>query len=157
MVKNDIAEARKKGALRFPWSKEHRISWVEWRIRELTIRDGKSIDQRSEWLLVERAAGGRKLEPGDKVADYAVWLFWVRDGLSWHQIAYRFFPSATERDIGKYVLRVRRMYNRVERNHPGSATYKPPKHSEQEKLLLEALRAGVVPIFVAAPVNLTKS
>jgi len=44
------------------------------------------------------------------VADYAVLLLKVRDDLGWRQIAYRFFPSATENEIGKYELRVRRMY-----------------------------------------------
>ena len=34
-----------------------------------------------------------------QLVDYAVWLLHVRDGLCWHQIAYRFFPKATEEDI----------------------------------------------------------
>jgi hypothetical protein len=73
-----------------------------------------------------------------------------RDGLSWHQIAYRFFPSATEEDIEKYESKVRRIYNRIEKNHPGSKTFKPRHLSEQDKLLLQALMSGVIPVYVSS-------
>ncbi len=84
------------------------------------------------------------------MADYAVWLLKVRDDLSWHQSAYRFFPTATEEDIEKYELRVRRVYDRVERNHPGSKKFKPPRLSERDKLLLQVVMLGVIPVYVSA-------
>jgi hypothetical protein len=150
MVKNDTVETPCVAGNRIPWKREDCIRWVEWRVGELTVERGKYVDERGRWLLEENAAGGRKLAPGDKVADYAVWLLKVRDGLSWHQIAYRFFPSATEEDIDKYELRVRRIYNRIERNHPGSKTFKPPRLSERDKLLLQAVMLGVIPVYVSA-------
>jgi hypothetical protein len=136
MAKNDIVETLGVEENRWLWQREDCIRWVEWRIRELTIQSGKYVDERGKWLLEEKAAGGRKLTSGDEVADYAVWLLKARDHLSWHQIAYRFFPAVTEKVVGKYVLRVRRMYERVERNHPGSKAFKQVPLSDQEKLLL---------------------
>ncbi len=95
MVKSNIVEGPIEAAeWQSSWPPEDCIRWVEWRIRELTIKSGQYIDERGKWLLEEKAAGGRRLAPGDKVADYAVWLLKVRDKLSWHQIAYRFFPFA---------------------------------------------------------------
>jgi hypothetical protein len=126
------------------WPKEDRIRWVEWRIRELTIQEGKYKDQRGKWLLEEKGAGGRKLALGDEVADYAVWLLKERDGLSWHQIAYRFFPAATEEDIETFESKVRRVLGRVERNHPGSEGFKPRPLSKEDKLLLQAVCHGVI-------------
>jgi hypothetical protein len=136
-----------------PWSKENRIRWVEWRVRELTIEEGQYIDERGKWLLEEKAAGGRKLMWGDQVADYAVWLLKERDGLSWHQIAYRFFPSATEAEIEKYESKVRRAYARVERHHDGSKNFKASPLSKDETQLLETLMLGVkvIPIEIATP------
>jgi hypothetical protein len=128
----------------FAWPKDDKIRWVEWRIRELTIQEGKYVDQRGKWLLEEKAASGRKLALGDKVADYAVWLLKERDGLSWHQIAYRFFPAATEEKIEAFESRVRRAYGRVERNHPGSRQFKPKPLSEEDKLLLQAVTYGAI-------------
>jgi hypothetical protein len=128
----------------FAWPKEDRITWVEWRIRERTIREGKYVDQRGKWLLEEKAAGGRKLAPGDEVADYGIWLLKDRDGLSWHQIAYRFFPAATEEEIETFESRVRRAYDRVERSHPGSKNFKPGRLSEEDKLLLQAVSHGAI-------------
>jgi len=150
MVKNDRVETPCVAVNRIPWKREDCIRWVEWRIGELTVQRGKYVDERGRWLLEEKAVGGRKLAPGDKVADYAVWLLKVRDNLSWHQISYRFFPFATEEDIGKYELRVRRMYGRVERNHPGSKRFKPPRLSKDDKLLLQAVMLGVIPVYVSA-------
>jgi hypothetical protein len=126
------------------WPKEDKISWVEWRIRELTIQAGEYVDERGKWLLEKRAAGGQKLEWGDEVADYAVWLLKERDGLSWHQIAYRFFPAATEEEIETFESRVRRAYDRVERNHPGSKQFKPTPLSKEDQLLLQAVRHGAI-------------
>jgi len=85
------------------------------------------------------------------VTDYSVWLLKERDGLSWHQIAYRFFPSATEEDIEIYESRVRRMHGRVERNHPGSNAFKLRPLSQQDKLLLRAVMLGVTPFYISAP------
>jgi hypothetical protein len=94
MSKNDTVEGDQ--ARRTPWPQEDRIRWIEWRVRERTIQNGKYTDERAKWLLEEKEAGGRKFTLRDEVADYAVWLLHVRDGLSWHQIAYRFFAKATE-------------------------------------------------------------
>jgi hypothetical protein len=73
-----------------------------------------------------------------------------RDALSWHQIAYRFFPSATEEDIEKYESKVRRIYNRIEKNHPGSKTFKRPRLSECDRVVLQAITSGVIPIYVSS-------
>ncbi len=137
-------EAKNDTVPRLAWPKEDKIRWVEWRIRELTIQEGKYMDQRGKWLLEEKAAGDRKLAPGDKVTDYAVWLLKERDGLSWHRIAHRFFPAATEEEIETFESRVRRTYDRVERNHPGSKNFKPRPLSEEDKLLLQAVRHGAI-------------
>jgi hypothetical protein len=149
MIKNDTVDTACIGENQIPWPQEDRIRWVEWRIRELTIESGEYVDQRGRWLLEEKGAGGRKLAPGDEVADYAVWLLNERDELSWHQIAYRFFPSATEEDIEKYESRVRRTFDRVERNHPGSKKYVPQRLSKDEKLLLRAAMLGVIPVSMS--------
>ena len=131
-----------------PWGKEDRIRWVEWRVRELTVEDGQYIDERGKWLLEEKAAGGRKLTFGDDVADYAVWLFKERDDLSWHQIAYRFFPYATEADIEKYESKVRRAYARVDRNHEGSKNFRASPLSKDAQQALQAMMSGVMVIPV---------
>jgi|GEM_PF-5979222 len=138
-TKNDTAPT-------FAWAKEDRVRWVEWRIRELTVQEGKYVDPRGKWLLEEKAAGDRKLALGDKVADYAVWLLKERDGLSWHQVAHRFFPAANDEEIETFESRVRRVYGRVERNHPGSKHFKPTPLSAEDKLLLQAIRHGAIPI-----------
>jgi hypothetical protein len=139
-------EAQNDTVPRLAWPKEDQIRWVEWRIRDLTIQKGKYLDQRGKWLLEEKTAGGRRLALVDKVADYAVWLLKERDGLSWHQIAYTFFPAATEEEIETFESRVRRAYDRVERNHPGSKNCKPRPLSEEDKLLLQAVIHGAIPI-----------
>jgi hypothetical protein len=126
------------------WPKEDKIRWVEWRIRELTIEGGEYVDQRGKWLLEEKAVSGRTLALGDNVAEYAVWLLKERDGLSWHQIAHRFFPAATEEEIETFESRVRRVYHRVERNHEGSKQFKPAPLSKEEKLLLQAATHGAI-------------
>jgi hypothetical protein len=125
------------------------LRYIEWQVRRLTIKNGNYIDERGKFLLEEKAGGGRRFTLGDAVADYAVWLLKARDCLSWHQIACRFFPSATEEEIGKYELRIRRVYDRVERSHPGSEAFEPPPLSKSEKVLLEAVMMGVMPIEVA--------
>ena len=134
MLKNDTVHTRSAQGIRIPWMKEDCIRWVEWRIRELTVQNGKYVDERGEWLLEEKAAGGRKLAPGDQVADYAVWLLKVRDNFSWHQIAYTFFPSATEGNIEKYESKVRRVYDRVEKSHPGSTAFTPPRLPKYQEI-----------------------
>jgi hypothetical protein len=149
MIKNDTAGTPNVGENRIPWPQEDRIRWVEWRIRRLTIERGKYVDERGRWLLEEKAAGGRKLTPGDEVADYAVWLLKERDGLSWHQIAYRFFPYATEQDIETFESRVRRIHERVESSNPGSKKFKPPRLSEYDKLLMRAVILGAIPVYVS--------
>jgi hypothetical protein len=153
MVKNNTEEAPCSATKRIAWPVEDCVRWVEWRVRELTIESGEYVDERGKWLLEEKAAAGRKLMPGDRVADYAVWLLKVRDGLSWHQIAYRFFPSATEENIEKYESKVRRSYERVEKNHPGSKNFRSPKLSKYDEIVLESIMSGVIPIYVSAPAD----
>jgi hypothetical protein len=148
MNRNDTAKVESDDPKRMAWSVAHRISWVEWRVRERTIKRGEYVDERGRWLLEAKMAGGRKFNLGDEVAEYAVWLFKVRDGLSWHQIAYRFFPTATETEIERYESRIRRVFQRVERRHPGSGHYRPPRLSAQERLILECVRYGVVPVYL---------
>jgi hypothetical protein len=125
-----------------PWPKEDRIRWVEWRVSELTVRAGQYFDERGRWLLEQKGAGGRKLRWGDEdeVTDYAVWLLKYRDELSWHQLAYRFFPTATEDHIEGQESKLRRAYNRVERK------FKPARLSKNEKLILQAVMLGAVPL-----------
>jgi hypothetical protein len=153
-TKSNTVASQSSQVVRIPWPPDDRIRWVEWRVRKLTVRKGHYVDERGKWLLEEKAAGGQKLALGDTTADYAVWLLKVRDGLSWHQLAYRFFPSATEHELEKYESRVRRAFARVERNHPGSEVYVPPRLSEREKLLLDALTLGVIPVYVSNPPDL---
>jgi hypothetical protein len=137
-ARNDTVQA-------LDWPKDDKIRWVEWRIRELTIERGSYIDERGKWLLEQKAAGNRMLALGDKVAEYAVWLLKERDGLSWHQIAYRFFAAATEKEIETFESRVRRVHNRIERSHPGSKRFKPKPLSEQDKLVVQvAMHGGIV-------------
>lgn len=149
MAKNDTVKEVGERGLRTPWEQDDCVRWVEWRIRELTIREGKYADERGKWLLEAKAAGGRKFTTGDAVAEYGIWLLKVRDGLQWHQIAYRFFPSATEEDIEKYKSRVRRIFERVEKNHPGSALYESPTLSDREETVLEAVIQGVIPVYIS--------
>jgi hypothetical protein len=137
-------DAKSDTVVTFAWPKEDKLRWVEWRIRELTIEGGEYMDQRGTWLLEENAVGGRILALGDKVAEYAVWLLKERDGLSWHQIAHRFFPAATEEEIETFESRVRRVYNRVERNHPGSKRFNPAPLSKEDKLLPQAALHGMI-------------
>ena len=151
MDKNNTAKAQSSNPDRIPWPLDDCIRWIEWRVRELTIKNGQYVDERGKWLLEEKGAGGRKFRPGDQVADYAVWLLKLRDGLSWHQIAYRFFPSATEKDIEKYESKVRRIYSRVDRGHPGSSKFEPPQLSEYDKIVLQAIMSGVIPIYLSHP------
>jgi hypothetical protein len=148
MAKNDTVRPSVGTARGATWPHEDCIRWIESRVRELTIKNAQYVDERGKWLLEEKGTGGRKLKLNDKVADYAVWLLHIRDGLSWHQLAYRFFPVATEQNVDKYEQRVRRAYNRVEREHPGSMKYKPLRLSEQENLLLQAIWAGVMPVYL---------
>jgi hypothetical protein len=150
MSKNNTAAAHTSQEPRQKaWPKDDRIRWIEWRIRELTIRTGEFVDERAKWLLEEKVAGGRKFALGDDVADYAVWLLKERDGLSWHQIAYRFFSDANEQEIEKYESRLRRVYDRVERSHPGSIAFRGPRLSELDKVLLQAVMLRVIPIPIS--------
>jgi hypothetical protein len=149
MVKTNTVDVPDAQA-RASWPPKDCIRWIEWRVRELTIENSEYVDARGRWLLEEKAAGGRKLTLSDKVADYAVWLFKVRDNLSWHQIAYRFFPNATEVNIEKYESKVRRSYSRVEKNHPGSVNFKQPRLSRYDAIALNAVLTGVIPIYVSA-------
>ena len=148
MTKDNTAGVPFAGADRISWGLEDRIRWVEWRIRELTISQGKYVDERGRWLLEEKAVGGRKLEPGDQLADYAAWILHARGDLSWHQLAYRFFPFATEEHIEGYKSKVRRMSERVERKHPGSKLFRPSPLSREDKHLLNAVMLGVVPVYL---------
>jgi len=80
------------------WPAEDRIRWVEW----------------AELRLVQ------KLEPptsyGFDRRDTAIWLAKERDKLSWPKIARQFYGSEEQR----FILRARRSYARVDRNHPGT-------------------------------------
>jgi hypothetical protein len=150
MHKNNTAKAQSSNPDRVSWPLDDRIRWIEWRVRERTIKNGEYVDERGRWLLDEKEAGGRKLTLNDEVANYAVWLLKVRDNLSWHQLAYRFFPWATEDGIEGYESRLRRAYNRVEQNHPGSKNFKPAPLSEYDKIALEAVLSGIIPIYVSS-------
>jgi hypothetical protein len=136
---SDTAETQNTG-----WPREDRIRWVEWRIRELTIKAGKYIDERGRWLLEDKAGAGRKFPWRDKdeITDYAVWLLKYRDDLSWHQLAYRFFPTPTEDHIEGQESKIRRAFSRVERK------FKPGPFPEHEKLLMQAVMQGAIPVFV---------
>lgn len=157
IAKNDTVNTPCMEGNHIPWPQEDCIRWVEWRVRELTIEGGEYVDERGRWLLEGKGVGGRKLAPGDMVADYAVWLLKERDGLSWHQIAYRFFPTATEDVIEKYESRVRRVHERIERNHPGSKNFKQPRITELDKVLLQAITLGVFPVFIADTTSSVKT
>jgi hypothetical protein len=157
IAKNDTVNTPRPEGNDIPWPHEDCIRWVEWRIRELTIESGEYVDERGKWLLEEKAAGGRKIVPGDKVADYAVWLLKERDSLSWHQIAYRCFPTATEEDIETYESRVRRIHGRVERNHPGSKNFKSPRFSEYDKFTVEAIMLGAFPVYISDSTSSAKT
>lgn len=136
-------EEAKSDTVNHRWPREDRIRWVEWRVAELTVELGKYTDERGRLLLDRKSPLGHKLPWGDKLADYAVWLFKERDGLSWHRIAYLFFPSATEASIETFESKVRRAYARVERSHPGSKFYKPKPFSKEDMLLLRAAMFGL--------------
>ncbi len=41
------------------------------------------------------------------------------------------------------------MFNRVEQNHEGSNKYKPKRFSEHDKLLLQAVMLGAVPVYIS--------
>lgn len=155
MNENDTVRANSEPRRREPWPLDDCIRWIEWRVRELTIKSGVYFDERGRWLIEQTAMGGRKLALGDEVADYAVWLLKARDGLSWHQIAYRFFPTANETEIEKCESRVRRAYARVEKHHPGSEAYVPEKRSERDEMLLDAVMIGVIPIYVSSSLDHT--
>jgi hypothetical protein len=74
--------------------------------------------------------------------------------LSWHQLAYRFFPSAAEMDIEKYESQVRRMYNRVAKKLPGSVLFKPPRLSKYDRIVLQAVMIGIIPVGAICDSNL---
>jgi hypothetical protein len=121
------------------------LSFSEYRIWEISVKNGNYTDERARWIVEKKAAAGRQIGFGDPLADYAIWLLKVRDGLSWHQIAYRCFPKASERIIETLESRLRRRFNKVERNHPGSENFVPRKLTKHEKLILEILTIGVMP------------
>lgn len=148
MTQNNTVETSNSAVNRTEWPVEDCIRWVEWRVRELTIREGKYVDDRGKWLLEEKRGGGRRLVPGDMVADYAVWLLHVRDDASWHQLAHQFFPFATEAHIEAYESKLRRTFRKVERMHPGRKSFRPSPLSKEEKLLLDAVKLGAIPIYL---------
>jgi hypothetical protein len=153
MAKNNTPKGPSSKEDGVSWPLDDCIRWVEWRVRELTIRDGNYVDERGRWLLEEKEAGRKRFELEDQVDHYAVWLLKVRDGLSWHQLAYRFFPWATEPGVEGYESRVRRAYNRVEQNHPGSKKFKPAPLTKYSEIVLDAVRSGIIPVYIgpAAP------
>ncbi len=125
MHKNDTPENAPNDAPNcHPWPKVDRIRWVEWRVRRLTIYDGRYIDDRGRLLLEERRKELKlkltfrvksNARP-DQVAYYAVWLFYEigkeeKKNLSWGKISRALFGDATE----AFRLRARRMHKQVER------------------------------------------
>src|SRR5260370_25686426 len=144
MTKSDTVRKALRPKNAFPWGREDCIRWIEWRTRELTVKDGKYTDERALWLLEKKAADGRHVGFGDALADYAIWLLKVRDGLTRHQIVYQCFPKADERIIETLESRVRRRFMKVERNHPGSAHFVPHRLTKQEKFMLEIAMTGVM-------------
>jgi hypothetical protein len=60
---------------------------------------GSTIDFFSRRLVLQ--VKGQKIVTELVTDGTVVWLLEVRDGLSWHQIAYRFFTSANEESIEK--------------------------------------------------------
>jgi hypothetical protein len=128
------------------WSEADRIRWIQYRIWDVAVKNGKYTDDRARWIIEKKAAGGRQVGFGDAVSDYAIWLLKVRDKLSWHQIAYRCFREANEANIETLESRVRRKFNSVERRHPGSASFVPRRLTKKEKLVLEILTSGVMSI-----------
>jgi hypothetical protein len=77
------------------WSIEHRINWVEWKIRNQI-----ALEPEPGWT--ERI-------------DLEVWLARERDRLTWPQTALKFYGSETLASISK----ARRTFDRVQRAHPG--------------------------------------
>jgi hypothetical protein len=84
------------------WGRYHLINWIETRL------------QRCSAVFPEEARPKR--------FDSEIWLAKVRDGLSWPQIALKFFTSKNAASISK----ARRGYERVQRSHP-AVTQKPRK------------------------------
>lgn len=87
-----------------PWPKEDRIRWVEWRIRE---RIAKELGRSDRDLDSEGIPDKNSLE---------VWLAKERDGLSWQQIAIKYFPQygkSQRKSAG--VSKARRAHGIVER------------------------------------------
>jgi hypothetical protein len=118
------------------FSVEDRRRYVEWEVRRLTIKNGEYTDERGKWLLE-----GKSLKPewkeGDELTDFAVWLLKER-GKSWHQIPHYFVfsPPANEENIETYESRARRAYDRVERRHPGSKSFKSVPLTEAAQAVL---------------------
>src|SRR5439155_15248328 len=87
------------------WPKEDRIRWVEWRLKERIAKEsGRHADRD---LDAEGIPDRITLE---------VWLAKERDGLSWQQIAIKYFPQYThdgQKSAG--VSKARRVYMLVER------------------------------------------
>ena len=77
------------------WSREHLIRWVDTR--------------------VQRCIAGVSEQGRPERVDLEIWLAKVRDGLSWQQIALKFFTSKDAASMSK----ARRAYERVRRSHPG--------------------------------------
>jgi hypothetical protein len=71
---------------------------------------------------------------------------WTSSGPMSRICLYRFFPTATEMDIEKYESKVRRMYNRVAKKLPGSALFKPPRLSKYDRIVLQAVMIGIIPV-----------
>jgi len=82
------------------WGRYHLINWIETR--------------------VQRCIAGVPEEGRPDRIDLEIWLAKVRDGLSWPQIALKFFTSKNAASISK----ARRAYARVQRSHP-AVTQKP--------------------------------
>ena len=92
----------RQGGIGLDSARYHFINWIEAR--------------------VQRASAGVPEEGRPARIDLEIWLAKVRDGLSWPQIALKFFTSKNAASISK----ARRAYERVQRSHP-AVTQKPRK------------------------------
>jgi hypothetical protein len=101
------------------WEKQHLINWIETR--------------------VIRGIGGVPEAGRPERIDLEIWLAKVRDGLSWQQIALKFFTSKNSASLSK----ARRAYERVQRSHPGvkqKARKRPGPSQRLRSRIWEAIR-----------------
>ena len=87
--------------MRSTWPQEDRIRWVEQRLKE--------------WDSVE--SGRRPKDFAEQLPernDLEVWLGKEREGLSWQQVAIRYFPDCFKRSKNAGMSMARRAHGRIE-------------------------------------------